>query len=114
MKTFRPAWLSKPLTPPPTTPASDEPGMRYSDDRDQELNRFYASAAWRSVRALRLALNPLCQSCSKVGITKSATIVHHVKPVKEGGEPLDLNNTESCCHRCHNARHSEKGKWRRG
>jgi 5-methylcytosine-specific restriction protein A len=65
-----------------------------------EDNRFYASAAWRRLRAAFLAENPVCTRCS----TTLAAHAHHVLPRKTHPElALDWDNLAARCAPCHNA-----------
>lgn len=73
------------------------------DRRDPEAARFYQSAAWRKLRAEKLAIDPLCEHCRRRGRFVQAKHVHHVKPRAEFPElALDLANLESACPPCHN------------
>jgi 5-methylcytosine-specific restriction enzyme A len=67
------------------------------NDRGTSTERGYDSE-WRKVRQIKLDKTPLCERCSKLGLTVIATDVHHI----DG----DVNNTkyinlESLCHSCH-------------
>lgn len=57
---------------------------------------FYNTAAWKTLRRLKLDKNPLCELCGTV-----ATDVDHKKSIKSGGNPRDLDNMQSLCHKCH-------------
>ncbi len=50
----------------------------------------------------------LCVNCLKVGLTAAAELVHHVQPIRKGGDPWDIDNLESLCRRCHAEEHAEK------
>lgn len=60
---------------------------------------FYQSKAWHVFRAAFLRAHPVCE-CGQI-----ATLVHHIKPIDEGGEPLDEENCMALCHRCHERKH---------
>ena len=62
---------------------------------------FYQSRRWRSLRSLKLQQNPLCEECEKNGILRPADMVDHIVPINKGGAPLDMNNLQSLCNRCH-------------
>ena len=63
---------------------------------------IYQTARWARVRALVLALHPLCVRCEAAGRATIATDVHHVKRL---AEHLDLayavENLEALCSSCH-------------
>lgn len=51
-----------------------------------------------------LADEPCCRQCASTGITKLATEVDHIKPLRFGGAPLDRENLQPLCHACHSAK----------
>ena len=63
---------------------------------------FYRSTAWRKLRAEQLRRQPLCECCLAQGRHTPAHIVDHIRPVNQGGAPLDLENLQSLCVACHN------------
>lgn len=63
---------------------------------------IYDSIEWKRIRKARLLLNPLCQHCELVGVIKKAVDVDHIVEIEDGGEPFDLDNTQSLCRSCHN------------
>lgn len=60
-------------------------------------SHLYSSAAWRSLRAQVLAINPLCVRCQE-----PATQVDHVVP-HNGNDELfyDIANLQAMCVECH-------------
>lgn len=60
-------------------------------------NTFYNSSRWRKLRSIYIKYHPLCVICSAPG-----EVVDHIKPIKQGGEPLDMANLQTMCHKCHN------------
>lgn len=53
-----------------------------------------------AIRKRRLARTKgLCEHCLKVGKTRLATIVNHIKPLAHGGQDVD-ENTENLCKPC--------------
>jgi len=58
---------------------------------------FYISTAWRKLRALVLRQHPVCALCNR----NAATLVDHIVPINDGGEPLDPANLRSLCASCH-------------
>jgi len=72
------------------------------NQRDMELQRFYQSAAWRKLRAIKLMRNPMCEVCYANGRIEKATIVDHERAVKDYWEGrLDMENLTSVCLSCH-------------
>ena len=55
----------------------------------------YKTKRWRVLRRQRLYLDSLCP-CGAI-----ATDVDHITPIRDGGAPYDLGNTQSLCHSCH-------------
>jgi len=66
---------------------------------------FYQSRPWRAVRLLALQRDHyLCQECLKRKRFKTATEVHHIRPLEEFPElGLELSNLQSLCWDCHEA-----------
>ena len=62
---------------------------------------FYQSRKWRTLRALKLQKDPLCEECMRKGMLIPAQMVDHIIPINKGGAPLDLNNLQSLCNHCH-------------
>jgi 5-methylcytosine-specific restriction protein A len=69
-----------------------------------ERNRFYQRKAWKNLRALHLAHEPLCRACRTLGRLTAAQVVDHITPISQGGAALDDNNLQSLCKSCHNAK----------
>lgn len=78
---------------------------RYNQRRDPKYTTFYRSQDWRKLARTRIQMDGYrCVMCGEF-----ATEVDHIKPIQtpEGWEMrLDLNNTQSLCTRCHNAKHN--------
>ena len=73
------------------------------------LKAFYGVRAWVSLKDSKLASNPLCEECLRRGMLIAATIVHHVKPVRDFPDlRLDFDNLESNCASCHSRHHAAK------
>lgn len=62
---------------------------------------FYQSRKWRTLRALKLQKDPLCEECMRKGMLVPAQMVDHIVPINKGGAQLDLNNLQSLCNHCH-------------
>jgi 5-methylcytosine-specific restriction protein A len=64
---------------------------------------FYKSAAWRHLRAETLAeQHGECQMCKDNGVYEEATMVHHIKYVREHPQlALTKSNLMALCDECH-------------
>lgn len=86
--------------------------------QQKQSDPFYHTTAWKKARAERLRMDHgMCAECMRLyeaGLLRGprrATVVHHVKPLKEYPElALRLDNLESLCERHHNEAHPEKGQ----
>lgn len=67
--------------------------------RTPEAKRRYGYR-WRQIRATFLASHPLCEICMREGRYTTATEVHHVKPLADGGTH-DFSNLMALCKPCH-------------
>ena len=86
---------------------------------DKEAKEFYDSRMWKIVRKQVLKMDHYeCQLCKSRGKYKNATVVHHVKHLKNNPElslsiwdESDGNKRQlvSLCDECHNEVHPEKG-----
>lgn len=77
--------------------------------------RIMNSARWREVRMEKVAANPLCEECLKVGVVTPVQCVHHlteIESAKTDAEAWDLatsfNNLQSLCFEHHRKAHAEK------
>lgn len=61
-------------------------------------------AAWRKIRDRYIQRNPLCEMCLGQGVATVATLVHHRKPLADGGTN-DEDNLMSLCVSCHEKLH---------
>jgi len=77
---------------------------------DLEEQAFYKTDRWRKLRQWKLRQNPLCEICKREGRTTVAKLVDHIKPIKEGGDWMAVDNLQSLCVRCHNRKHRGKQK----
>jgi 5-methylcytosine-specific restriction protein A len=78
----------------------------FGEKKQADNRKFYDSSAWRGkngLRKLRLNLNPFCQICEL-----PANTVDHIKPINMGGDPYDLDNTQSLCEVCHNKKRNKE------
>ena len=75
--------------------------------RGYDSNERY-SKAWRKIRDRYITAHPLCERCLTEGRYIPADLVHHKKPLSEGGS-TDDNNLMSLCYSCHEKIHRERG-----
>jgi 5-methylcytosine-specific restriction protein A len=68
---------------------------------DKEEQKFYSSKQWRKVRFYKLGINPLCEMCIDDNILKSAMMVDHITPIRDGGAHVAMDNLQSLCWSCH-------------
>ena len=68
---------------------------------------FYASTAWRNARKRYIEQHPICEICRRA----AATVVDHIRPINQGGAPLDEHNFQALCAVCHNKKsgHESRG-----
>ena len=71
----------------------------YDKSRGIEHNKRYGYR-WRKLRGRFLDEHPLCEQCLSVGRYTTATEVHHIKPLADGGSN-DGKNLMALCKSCH-------------
>ena len=79
-------------------------------ERDPAMQKRYGGA-WPRIRALFLAVHPLCTVCQREGRVMAAEEVHHILPLSQGGTHAE-DNLMALCKECHSritAR--EGGRW---
>jgi 5-methylcytosine-specific restriction endonuclease McrA len=74
-------------------------GSQQHSKQRLERNKFYHSTAWRQLRSMFIKRHPLCVECDGIG-----QVVDHIIPIKSGGDPLEWDNLQTMCHRCHNVK----------
>ena len=74
-------------------------------ERDPEINKRY-DERWRAIRDRYMRTHPLCALCASEGRVKAAEMVHHIKPLGEGGTHEE-SNLMSLCNACHSRIHLE-------
>jgi len=72
---------------------------RYDSNRGSAQDRGYGSH-WQALSKAFKRSHPICHDCGRV-----AELVHHVKPIAQGGEVLDEDNLRSLCKACHDRVH---------
>ena len=70
----------------------------------QKEDRFYNTQIWKRLRAYYRKRHPLCEECMRHGRVTPSVIVDHIKPIKEGGAPLALDNLQALCWSCHSTK----------
>lgn len=85
------------------------PQKRYDEYRGSPSKRGY-DATWRKFRSLFLSIHPLCEICEQEDRVTSASEVHHIIPLEEGGERLSFENCQALCKSCHSRITSEYRK----
>ena len=75
--------------------------------REETRRKVYNTPRWVRLREWKLTRDPVC----RCGVL--ATQVHHVEPIRSGGEAWEPSNLESVCFRCHQRRHEkpERRAW---
>lgn len=71
--------------------------------RGYDKNERYGSP-WKKIRDRYISAHPLCEACLGLGKASVATLVHHRKPLSEGGTN-DESNLQSLCVSCHERIH---------
>lgn len=77
--------------------------QRYNQERAAKRGPDPRSTArWRRVRAMKLAQQPLCETCEAAGKTVAATEVDHVQGIWERPDLVyTMENLTSYCVPCH-------------
>ena len=107
------AWQTKTSLPFSRMPKADgEQGRLLRKDYDRYMRGYvhhkrYGSQ-WRKIRARYIRKEPLCEACKANGKIELAALVHHKKPLSDGGTN-DEDNLMSLCVSCHERIH-RRGK----
>ncbi len=92
---------------------------RLTDPLQVEAERIRSSARWKRVRAWKMKVSPLCETCLEAGVTRAAVDVDHVVALVDlirAGTPelaFQLTSLASICRSCHNQKTSREGLERR-
>ena len=78
-------------------------------ERTEERKERY-QGSWKSIRIRFIKEHPFCDICFQNGIMTPAVLVHHRKPLAEGGTN-DPANLQSLCKPCHSRLHTERGDY---
>jgi 5-methylcytosine-specific restriction protein A len=84
---------------------------RYNKYQRDPASKKRYDKTWRHIRDRFLAANPLCEVCKAEGKLTPASLVHHRKPLSEGGTN-DWGNLQSLCCFHHNQMHKDD-RWGR-
>lgn len=69
-------------------------------------------AAWRRLRRIILANEPLCRYCAEVGVTTLAAHVDHIVPISQRPDlRLDPANLQPLCEYHHNVVKAREEYW---
>ena len=97
-----------PTRPPQHRPTWWKP---YKEDAKQVARRHARralatnSTAWRKLRAVHLAGEPLCRECAKADRVTAATDVDHIDGDDGNNAP---SNLQSLCHACHSRKTAQE------
>ena len=81
----------------------------------RERKEIYCTPRWLELRnRARIRDGFLCVACKRSGLTSPGEIVHHSVPIREGGDPWDIDNLETLCRDCHDAAHERPDEVRDG
>ena len=70
----------------------------------KEVHRnVYNTRRWRNLRVWILSRNRVCK-CGRL-----TTMVHHIHPIRDGGDPWEPANLQSLCRACHRREHLAGG-----
>ena len=59
-------------------------------------NRYYRTAAWRTLRDAHMQIEPLCRRCKALGLVVEGYGVNHIVPRAQGGSDSH-DNLETLC-----------------
>jgi 5-methylcytosine-specific restriction enzyme A len=80
---------------------------RSPDERPSPTARGY-DGRWRRIRANVLSAEPLCRQCLADGRVVVATVVDHIRPLRDGGTHA-RDNLQPLCESCHNKKSAREG-----
>ena len=63
---------------------------------------------WKKIRDRYISQNPLCEKCRAKGKFTAGSLVHHIKPLSEGGTNEE-GNLMTLCVSCHEKIHRRRG-----
>jgi 5-methylcytosine-specific restriction endonuclease McrA len=66
--------------------------------------QWYTLTVWRNRRAHQLLIEPTCRSCRQQRKLTAASVVDHIEPHGDNWNAFMLNEVQSLCAACHNAK----------
>ena len=85
----------------PLHPSTHVPKQRYAHHYHDGKNIYYSNR-WKKLRQAYIEHQPLCEHCLKLDLITPASVVDHIKEIKDGGEAWSFDNLQSLCSTCHN------------
>lgn len=76
--------------------------------RDSQTAERYGKD-WRKIRKTFIDEHPFCENCLKKGLIVQSSMVHHIKPVRDGGTNAE-ENLMALCKSCHSRLHAQNGE----
>lgn len=91
----------------PLKPKTRNRPWRNKNDNKAQSGRkadssFYHTSSWRRLSKSFREDNPLCEECKQKGRIVPSSVADHIVRIEDGGNPLDRDNLQALCHRCHN------------
>ena len=85
-------------------------GKQYDKFERKYNHRERYDSRWDKVRNIYIKAHPLCEECLKENKSTIARIVHHIKPIEDGGDKYAFDNLMSVCDSCHQKIHTRLKK----
>ncbi|MBR3288347.1 MAG: HNH endonuclease [Lachnospiraceae bacterium] len=85
-------------------------GKQYDKFERKYKHRERYDSRWDKVRNIYIKEHPLCEECLKENKSNIARIVHHIKPIEDGGDKYAFDNLMSVCDSCHQKIHTRLKK----
>lgn len=105
-KKHRP-WIPKRINKKPIDLQSK--GFRSSAD----MQHFYQSTSWKSLRNYKIQLHPLCEHCEAKGLIEPGKEIDHIIAIKDNGPMLSLDNLQTLCRSCHASKSAKEREARK-
>lgn len=61
----------------------------------------YNTRRWQRERKVYLNEHPLCVQCEQIGLVTMATVLDHIRPVRDGVDFWDRTNWQGLCTKHH-------------